>query len=350
MGNPRLRERNKNKNLVKLALKDGALVVTLKKKTGAKIGHALSRGDQKRASKIVANTGEIHNVVKLGRALEAAGHEDVEGRVVTALADCLTAMDTDKSPFEVEKETSQEKQNQEEYIIVTALQGRRGRSRKGADIRVNAKTTATLRDRGIELRRATRKGERKPRYGSSATEPTHALALTAYHIRKEKRNRKVTRRARDLLKATGVATPPYCKVALRRGSPLQFIVDSDLYGRMPKGTDNSPTTAEKAAERAMDFLKVLNKKTRAEKAADRRARLPDKVFASKAKSRAGQYYVQFGMNKAYSRTIRKKFKTQFSVVKPGTDGYYASTKAAAKVRDDWIDLKLPESWLMPGKK
>ena len=109
-------------------MRRGALVVTLKKKTGAKIGHALSRGDQKRASKIVANTGEIHNVVKLGRAPEAAGHEDVEGRVVTALADCLTAMDTDKSPFEVEKETSQVKQNQANYLAVTALKGRRGRA------------------------------------------------------------------------------------------------------------------------------------------------------------------------------------------------------------------------------
>ena len=186
-------------------MRRGALVVTLKKKTGAKIGHALSRGDQKRASKIVANTGEIHNVVKLGRALEAAGHEDVEGRVVTALADCLTAMDTDKSPFEVEKETSQVKQNQANYLAVTALKGRRGRAPTGKDIRVDAKTTVEARVADKERYRATRDGKRKQRRVGQ-TETTHKLMFKKEQNYNMATDTKRRGRMANAMKATSSAT------------------------------------------------------------------------------------------------------------------------------------------------
>ena len=81
------------------------------KKVVTKIDRASKRGNEKKAAKAVAATGDIRNAVKLGRDLKAAGDEDVAELTVDAIADCVTAMDTDKSPFEVEKEASQEKQN-----------------------------------------------------------------------------------------------------------------------------------------------------------------------------------------------------------------------------------------------
>ena len=330
-------------------MRRGALVVTLKKKTGAKIGHALSRGDQKRASKIVANTGEIHNVVKLGRALEAAGHEDVEGRVVTALADCLTAMDTDKSPFEVEKETSQVKQNQANYLAVTALKGRRGRAPTGKDIRVDAKTTVEARVADKERYRATRDGKRKQRRVGQ-TETTHKLMFKKEQNYNMATDTKRRGRMAHAMKAHSVATPRYCHKAGVRGDGMPLFV-TQAYD-VPEGSDNSPLIAEEAAARAVEHRAEKGKKTRAEIAADRRARLPDNVRPSVAKSRAGQYYVAFPVNKSCpSYAIRKLAGTTgaVSVVKPGTDGFYPSTKAAAEVRDEWIELKRPESWLTKRK-
>ena len=57
------------------------------------------------------------------------------------------------------------------------------------------------------------------------------------------------------------------------------------------------------------------------------------------------------MNKSdsYSRAIRKKFKKKFSVVKPGTSGFYPSTKAAADVLEEWIKKGRPESWMAKKK-
>ena len=124
---------------------------------------------------------------------------------------------------------------------------------------------------------------------------------------------------------------------------------------VPKGSDNRPRIAEEAAARAKehhaDYHAEIGKKTQAEITEDRRARLPDNVRPSKATSRAGQYFVKIYLTKdwPYSPRIRSKFKVGFSVVKPGTDGYYASTKAAAEVRDEWIELERPESWMAKEK-
>jgi len=118
-----------------------------------------------------------------------------------------------------------------------------------------------------------------------------------------------------------------------------FSTDSRL---VPKGRDNRPLIAEEAAARAVEHRAEKGKKTLAEKAADRRAGgLPDNVRPSRAKSRAGQYYVRVSV------LVRKgrKAKKMMSVVKPGTDGYYASKKAAADVRDEWIKKGRPESWM-----
>ena len=328
-------------------MRRGALVVTLKKKTGAKIGHALSRGDQKRASKIVANTGEIHNVVKLGRALEAAGHEDVEGRVVTALADCLTAMDTDKSQFEVEKETSQVKQNQANYLAVTALKGRRGRAPTGKDIRVDAKTTVEARVADKERYRATRDGKRKQRRVGQ-TETTHKLMFKKEQNYNMATDTKRRGRMAHAMKAHSVATPRYCHKAGVRGEGMPLFV-TQAYD-VPEGSDNSPLIAEEAAARAEEHRAKKGKKTLAEKQADRRAGgFPDNVRPSSAKSRAGQYTVRFYVNRSYSLAIRRKFKEGFSVVKPGTDGYYASTTVAEEVRDEWIEEGRPENWIAKAK-
>ena len=118
---------------------------------------------------------------------------------------------------------------------------------------------------------------------------------------------------------------------------------------MPKGRDNRPLIAEEAAARAVQHRAEKGKKTRAEIEADRRARLPDNVRPSSAKSRAGQYTVRFYVNRSYSLAIRRKFKEGFSVVKPGTDGYYASTTVAERVRDDWIEEGWPIEWLAKQK-
>ena len=105
-------------------------------------------------------------------------------------------------------------------------------------------------------------------------------------------------------------------------------------------------TLEKAAARAVRHRAEKEVKTRAEKAADRRAGgLPDNVRPSKAGCRAGQYYIVYYVDKSYSKAIKAKFKKNFSVVKPGTNGYYASTTVAERVRDEWIKKKRPESWM-----
>ena len=69
--------------------------------------------------------------------------------------------------------------------------------------------------------------------------------------------------------------------------------------------------------------------------------MPDNVCPSRAKSRAGQYYVRVSVLVCKGRKARK----MMSVVKPGTDGYYASTKAAADVLEEWIKKGRPESWM-----
>ena len=134
MRSKRLEKRSRAKDKIRRAMTGSNLVVTLKKKKDEAIDRALSRGDEKTASDVVATTVVIHDAVKLSRDLEAAGHEGVEARMVTALADCLTSMETGENPFKVEKETSKVKQNQEKYLIVSALQGRRGRDWRGKTV------------------------------------------------------------------------------------------------------------------------------------------------------------------------------------------------------------------------
>ena len=84
--------------------------------------------------------------------------------MVTALADCLTSMDADKSPFEVEGDVAG-KQNQENYLTVTALKGRRGRAPTGKDIKwtptprssAGCRQEALPRDEGREAQAAARR-------------------------------------------------------------------------------------------------------------------------------------------------------------------------------------------------
>ena len=119
---------------------------------------------------------------------------------------------------------------------------------------------------------------------------------------------------------------------------------------VPEGADNRPRIAEEAAARALQHrAEKKGGPTRAEKQADRRARLPDNVRPSSAKSRAGQFFVSFSIP-LLTRAGNHKGVKQMSVAKPGTDGYYASKKAAAEVRDEWIKKKRPESWLVPLKR
>ena len=123
---------------------------------------------------------------------------------------------------------------------------------------------------------------------------------------------------------------------------------------VPKGRDNRPRIAEEAAARAKehhaDYHAEIGKKTQAEITEDRRARLPDNVRASESASHAGQFTIRFCVNQSFSRAIRRKFKNScVSVVKPGTDGYYASTTVAEEVRDEWIEEGRPDSWLAKAK-
>ena len=114
---------------------------------------------------------------------------------------------------------------------------------------------------------------------------------------------------------------------------------------VPEGSDNSPLIAEEAAARAEEHRAKKGKKTLAEKQADRRAGgFPDNVRPSSAKSRAGQFFVSFSIP-LLTRAGYPKGTKQMSVAKPGTDGYYASTTVAERVRDEWIKKKRPESWM-----
>ena len=240
--------------------------------------------------------------------------------------------------------------NREAYLKITAEEGRYGRGKHGGNVIVDAKKTVAIREHQAELDRKTAAGEREPRH-QGATMATHARAVKALADNEKNDGRNRLRRIGRALKATGIATPKDCipAQALGDGGVPLFRTDSRL---VPEGADNRPRIAEEAAARAVQHRAEKGKKTRAEIAADRRARLPDNVRPSVAKSRAGQYYVAFPVNKSCpSYAIRKLAGTTgaVSVVKPGTDGFYPSTKAAAEVRDEWIELKRPESWLTKRK-
>ena len=215
---------------------------------------------------------------------------------------------------------------------------------------MDAKTTVAEREYQLELTRATRAGHRERRY-QGATMATHARAVKAVADDIKETGRKRIARVKRARKAAGVATPKDCMPALTLGpdgAPL-FKTYQHL---VPERADNRPLIAEKAAARAVLHRAEKGKKTLAEMRADRRpAGMPDNVRASKAKSHAGQFIVKMTVNKdwPYSRDIRRKFKSGFSVVKPGTDGYYASKKAAADVRDEWIKKGRPESWMAKKK-
>ena len=245
---------------------------------------------------------------------------------------------------------TKKRENREAYLKKTAEQGRRGRLKGGKDVTFDGTTTVADRVYHRERRRALANGERKPRY-AGPTEATHARAVktTADESKLYYRNR--SRRLATALKAKPVATPKDCTIAktLGHGGVPLFITQGHL---VPEGRDNRPLIAEEAAARAVEHRAEKGKKTLAEMRADRRpAGMPDNVRASKAKSHAGQFIVKMTVNKdwPYSRDIRRKFKSGFSVVKPGTDGYYASKKAAADVRDEWIKKGRPESWMAQKK-
>ena len=245
---------------------------------------------------------------------------------------------------------TKKRENREAYLKKTAEQGRNGRNKHG-NIIVDAKTTVAKRDYSRELARKTRAGKREPRYPSSATEPTHALAVTATKDYDRNWGRKRIARAKRARKAAGVATPKDCTLALTLfddGVP-RFKTQQHL---VPPGADNRPLIAEEAAARAVQHRAEKGKKTLAEMRADRRpAGMPDNVRASKAKSHAGQFIVKMTVNKdwPYSTDIRRKFKSGFSGVKPGTDGYYPSKEAAAKVLKEWNELKRPPTWMAKVK-
>ena len=240
---------------------------------------------------------------------------------------------------------TKKRENRAAYLLKTAKEGRRGRDRSGNDIRVDGETTVAIRETALKLARATRAGKREPRYPSSATEPTHALAVTARKDYDRNWGRKRIARVKRARKAAGVATPKDCTPALTLfddGVP-RFKTVSSL---VPQGADNRPLIAVKAAARAVRHRAEKEVKTRAEKAADRRAGgLPDNVRASEATSRAGQYYI------VVSVPVRKgrKGTKVMSVVKPGTDGYYPSKEAAAKVLKEWNELKRPPTWMAKVK-
>ena len=132
-------------------------------------------------------------------------------------------------------------------------------------------------------------------------------------------------------------TPQYCIVASRKDEPLQFKV---VKRYVPDGYDNTPTSPEQAYKNALECLRLKGKKTVEERAAEKK--LPENVQASRAKSRRGKYIVSMRADKEHPKRIRQKFK-KFSVVKPGTDGYY-SEKGAVEVRDDFIKAKCPFEW------
>ena len=239
---------------------------------------------------------------------------------------------------------TKKRENREAYLIKTAGEGRKGRHPKGRDIFVDGETTRTTRAATNAREAATRAGKRERRYAGPTME-THALAAKAAADDQKGYHRNRRRRIKAAQKAAGVATPKDCMPAQTLsddGAPL-FISQTDL---VPPGSNNRPLIAEEAAARAVRHRAEKEVKTRAEKAADRRAGgLPDNVRASKAECRAGKFFISYYVDKSYSKAIKSKFKKNFSVVKPGTDGFYPSTKAAAEVRDEWIKLKQPVNWM-----
>ena len=86
------------------------------------------------------------------------------------------------------------------------------------------------------------------------TEVAHKLMLKNEqdNLRSHTYNR--GRRIASALKTEAVATPLFCVPVMHRDGPLEFAVGHGLYSRMPEGTDNSPTTAELAADRAVRKL------------------------------------------------------------------------------------------------
>ena len=211
----------------------------------------------------------------------------------------------------------------------------------------DAETTVAARVADKKRYRATRDGKRKQRY-AGPTMATHARAVKTEADNEKHQGRNRLRRLAYAQKAAGVATPKDCTpqgIGVD-GVPL-FRTQSEL---VPKGSDNRPLIAEKAAARAVQHRAEKGTKTRAEIEADRRARLPDNVRPSRAASRAGLFYIVYYVDKSYSKAIRSKFKKNFSVVKPGTNGFYPSKKAAAEVRDEWIKLKRPATWMAKEKR
>jgi len=238
--------------------------------------------------------------------------------------------------------------NRDAYLLQTAEEGRGGRDPKGNDVRFDAVTTVAKREALKKLEAETRAGDRERRY-EAPTMATHALVVKAVadNIKNQGRNRH--RRSARARAAANIATPKDCTPSHTLsddGVPL-FKTQPRL---VPQGADNRPLIAEKAAARAVQHRAEKGKKTRAEIEADRRARLPDNVRASESASHAGQFTIRFCVNQSFSRAIRRKFKNScVSVVKPGTDGYYASTTVAEEVRDEWIEEGRPDSWLAKAK-
>ena len=237
---------------------------------------------------------------------------------------------------------TKKRENREAYLIKTAEGGRGGRDPKGRDIFVDGETTRTTRAATNAREAATRAGKRERRYAGPTME-THALAAKAAADEKKRRNKNLGRRVKGAQKAQAVATPKDCTLAQTLGGVPLFVTQSRL---VPEGADNRPRIAEEAAARAVQHRAEKGVKTMAEKAADRRARLPDNVYPSKALCRAGQFRIQVRVP-VRGHGGKKK---AMSVAEPGTDGYYASTKDAADVLEEWIKKERPREWLVPARK
>ena len=292
--------------------------------------------------------GALH-VKEMARAL---AENELTGRdFMLGLAACSAAARRGAAPVDALAEFKaaidvvvKKHANRDAYLLKTAEQGRRGRDPEGKDVRFDAEATVADRVYHRERKRATAAGKREPRYEAPTME-THALAVKTIADERKRRLRNRSLRIARACKAAGVATPKDCTpdgIGID-GVPL-FRTNWRL---VPPGRDNRPLIAEEAAARAVEHRAEKGVKTMAEKAADRRAGgLPDNVYPSKALCRAGQFRIQVRVP-VRGHGGKKK---AMSVAEPGTDGYYASTKAAADVLEEWIKKERPREWLVPARK
>ena len=223
------KRRTVNKESLKAAKKRGTFIAFVKKKKDRAIDNALRRGDEARAANVIKSADLLHSLTLFARDAKAAGEGVGEGRLLTAAADCLTSMETGENAVDVEENTSRYSTRRQTYFSLTALRGRK----TGKSGFVDADGVRDERARSAELRRATAAGERVPRR-IGATEVTHKLMLKNEQDSWRSHTKNRRRRVARTLKTAAVATPSLCRPVVRRGAPLQFVVEDKLFKRMPK--------------------------------------------------------------------------------------------------------------------